>query len=95
MRRIGSADRRALVNAGLLGNDAQTIVVAPLKHENVAFGVLLVGQKEPDSEPQNGNGISPVLARSLEALSPIFMPGNCCTNCRSNWRLTAKRKTDH
>ena len=57
VRRIGSADRRALVNAGLLGNDAQTIVVAPLKHENVAFGVLLVGQEEPDSEAAaNGNG---------------------------------------
>jgi capsular polysaccharide biosynthesis protein len=57
VRRIGSADRRALINAGLLGNDAQTIVVAPLKHENVAFGVLLVGQEEPDSEAAaNGNG---------------------------------------
>ncbi len=57
VRRIGSADRRALVNAGLLGNDAQTIVVAPLKHENVPFGVLLVGQEEPDSEAAaNGNG---------------------------------------
>ena len=34
VRRIGSADRRALVNAGLLGNEAQTVIVAPLKHEN-------------------------------------------------------------
>ena len=56
-RLIGSADRRELVNAGLLGNEAQTIVVAPLEHENVAFGVLLVGQEEPDSEaPPQGNG---------------------------------------
>jgi capsular polysaccharide biosynthesis protein len=47
---IESADRRELVNAGLLGNEAQTIVVAPLEHENVAFGVLLVGHEEPDSE---------------------------------------------
>jgi ElaB/YqjD/DUF883 family membrane-anchored ribosome-binding protein len=49
-RLIESADRRELVNAGLLGNDAQTIVVAPLEHENVAFGVLLVGHDERDSE---------------------------------------------
>ena len=49
-RLIESADRRELVNAGLLGNEAQTIVVAPLEHENVAFGVLLVGHEEPDSE---------------------------------------------
>ena len=66
----GLPDRRALVNAGLLGNEAQTVIVAPLKHENVAFGVLLVGQKEPDSEPQtqaNGSfaGISS-FARSVE-----------------------------
>jgi hypothetical protein len=39
-----------LVNAGLLGDEAQTIVVAPLEHENVAFGALLVGDKEADSE---------------------------------------------
>jgi capsular polysaccharide biosynthesis protein len=56
VRRIGSADRRALVNAGLIGNEPQTIVVAPLKHENVAFGFLLVGQEESDSggPPVNG-----------------------------------------
>ena len=48
-RLIESADRRELVNAGILGNEAQTIVVAPLEHENVPFGVLLVGQEEPDS----------------------------------------------
>ena len=56
-RLIGSDDRRELLNAGLLGNEAQTIVVAPLEHENVAFGVLLVGQEEPGSEaPPQGNG---------------------------------------
>jgi capsular polysaccharide biosynthesis protein len=49
-RLIESADRRELVNAGLLGDEAQTIVVAPLEHENVAFGALLVGDKEADSE---------------------------------------------
>jgi capsular polysaccharide biosynthesis protein len=49
-RLIESADRRELVNAGLLGDEAQTIVVAPLEHENVAFGALLVGDKEEDSE---------------------------------------------
>jgi capsular polysaccharide biosynthesis protein len=56
VRQIGSADRRALVNAGLIGNEPQTIVVAPLKHENVAFGFLLVGQEESDSggPPVNG-----------------------------------------
>ena len=56
-RLIGSDDRRELLNAGLLGNEAQTIVAAPLEHQNVAFGVLLVGQEEPDSEaPPQGNG---------------------------------------
>jgi capsular polysaccharide biosynthesis protein len=49
-RVIESADRRELVKAGLLGDEAQTIVVAPLEHENVAFGALLVGDKEADSE---------------------------------------------
>ena len=56
-RLIGSDDRRELLNAGLLGNEAQTIVAAPLEHQNVAFGVLLVGQEEPDSEaPPQANG---------------------------------------
>jgi capsular polysaccharide biosynthesis protein len=55
-RLIGPADRSELLNAGLLGNKAQTIVVAPLEHENVAFGVLLVGQEEPNSEVPQGNG---------------------------------------
>ena len=36
--------------------------------------------------------VSTVLARSLEALRPIFTPGYCCAICGSNWRLTAKRK---
>ena len=57
VRQIGSADRGELLNAGMLEDQAQTIVVAPLKHGNVAFGVLLVGQEEPDSEaPSQGNG---------------------------------------
>jgi len=56
-RLIGSDDRRELLKAGLLGNEAQTIVAALLEHQNVAFGVLLVGQEEPDSEaPPQGNG---------------------------------------
>jgi capsular polysaccharide biosynthesis protein len=55
-RLIGPGDRSELLNAGLLGNKAQTIVVAPLEHENVAFGVLLVGQEEPNSEAPQGNG---------------------------------------
>jgi capsular polysaccharide biosynthesis protein len=55
-RLIESADRRELVNAGLLGNEAQTIVVAPLEHENVAFGVLLVGEPDSEASPQvNGS----------------------------------------
>jgi capsular polysaccharide biosynthesis protein len=56
VRLIGPADRSELVNAGLLENKAQTVVVAPLEHENVAFGVLLVGQEEPNSEAPQGNG---------------------------------------
>ena len=56
-RLIGPADRRRLLKAGLLGNEAKTIIVAPLKHENVAFGVLLVGHKKPDSKaPPQRNG---------------------------------------
>ena len=57
VRLIGPEDRRELMNAGLLGTDARTIVAAPLKHENVTFGILLVGQEEPGSEaPPQGNG---------------------------------------
>jgi murein DD-endopeptidase MepM/ murein hydrolase activator NlpD/capsular polysaccharide biosynthesis protein len=56
-RQIGSAKPDEFLSAGLLGNEDQTVVVAPLEHENVAFGVLLVGQEERDSEaPPNGNG---------------------------------------
>jgi capsular polysaccharide biosynthesis protein len=56
-RLIGSADRRRLLKAGLLGAEAQTIIVAPLKHENVAFGVLLVGHEKPGSgAPLRANG---------------------------------------
>ena len=56
-RLIESDDRRELMNAGLLGIEAQTIVVAPLEHENVAFGILLVGQEETGSDaPLHGNG---------------------------------------
>jgi capsular polysaccharide biosynthesis protein len=49
-RQIESAERDELLNAGLLENEDQTIVVAPLKHENVAFGVLLAGQEESFSK---------------------------------------------
>ena len=55
-RLIGPADRRELLNAGLLGNEAKTIVAAPLEHEDVAFGVLLAGQEKPNSEARQGNG---------------------------------------
>jgi len=34
-----------------------------------------------------------VLARSLEALRLIFMPGCCCAAFVSNWRPGAKRKS--
>jgi len=55
-RLIGPADRRKLLNAGLLGNKAKTIVAAPLEHEDVAFGVLLVGREKPNPEAPQGNG---------------------------------------
>ena len=55
-RLIGPADRRELLNAGLLGNEAKTIIAAPLEHEDVAFGVLLAGQEKPNSEARQGNG---------------------------------------
>jgi capsular polysaccharide biosynthesis protein len=55
-RLIGPADSSELLNAGLLGNKAKTIVVAPLEHENVAFGMLIAGKEEPNSEAAQGNG---------------------------------------
>jgi capsular polysaccharide biosynthesis protein len=55
-RLIGPADSSELLNAGLLGNKAKTIVVAPLEHENVAFGMLIAGKEEPTSEAAQGNG---------------------------------------
>lgn len=55
-RLIGPADSSELLNAGLLGNKANTIVVAPLEHENVAFGMLIAGKEEPNSEAAKGNG---------------------------------------
>jgi capsular polysaccharide biosynthesis protein len=55
-RLIGPADRRKLLNAGLLGNKAKTIAAAPLEHEDVAFGVLLVGREKPNPEAPQGNG---------------------------------------
>jgi hypothetical protein len=69
------------------------IVVAPLKHENVAFGVLLVGQEEPDSEAAaNGNGGFDGIGSFARSVAPIFMPGCCCTNCKSKLASHAKRK---
>jgi len=71
VRQIGSTDRRALVNAGLIGTEAQTVVVAPLKHENVAFGVLLVGQEESDSEaPPPGNGSFASIGSFARSVAP-------------------------
>jgi capsular polysaccharide biosynthesis protein len=55
-RLIGPADSSELLKAGLLGNKARTIVVAPLEHENVAFGMLIAGKEEPNSEVAQGNG---------------------------------------
>jgi capsular polysaccharide biosynthesis protein len=55
-RLIGSADRSELLNARLLGNKAETIVVAPLEHENVTFGMLLAGKEDANSEAAQGNG---------------------------------------
>jgi capsular polysaccharide biosynthesis protein len=55
-RLIGPADSSELLNAGLLENNAKTIVVAPLEHENVAFGMLIAGKEEPHSEAAQGNG---------------------------------------
>ena len=56
-----------LLNAGLLGNKAQTIVVAPLEYENVAFGVLLVGQEKAELRRSTGNGLEGIgsFARSV------------------------------
>jgi capsular polysaccharide biosynthesis protein len=68
-RQIESAERDELLNAGLLENEDQTIVVAPLRHENVAFGVLLVGQEESFSKarPQSNGSIDGIgsFARSV------------------------------
>jgi capsular polysaccharide biosynthesis protein len=55
-RLIGSADRRKLLNAGLLGSEVKIIVGAPLEHENVVFGVLLAGREKPKSEASQANG---------------------------------------
>jgi capsular polysaccharide biosynthesis protein len=69
-RLIGATDRSELLNAGLLGNKAQTIVVAPLEHENVAFGVLLVGQEGPNSEASQGNGSFDGLGSFARSVAP-------------------------
>ena len=63
--------------------------MAPLEHENVAFGVCLSARK-PDSDAPQGMEVLKVLARSLEALRLIFMPGYCCAACVSSWRPAAK-----
>jgi capsular polysaccharide biosynthesis protein len=56
-RRIEPGERDELLKAGLLRGEDQTVVVAPLKHENVVFGVLLVGQDGSDTNaPSSGNG---------------------------------------
>jgi capsular polysaccharide biosynthesis protein len=52
-RQIGSTEHDDLRNAGLLGDEAQTVLVAPLEHDKVPFGVLLVGQDEADSQASN------------------------------------------
>jgi capsular polysaccharide biosynthesis protein len=52
-RQIGSTEHDDLRNAGLLGAEAQTVLVAPLEHDKVPFGMLLVGQDETDSQASN------------------------------------------
>jgi capsular polysaccharide biosynthesis protein len=70
-RRIESAERDALLNAGLLGNEDQTIVVAPLKHENVAFGVLLVGhEKQHPEAPLQTNGSYAGIGSFAQSVAP-------------------------
>jgi hypothetical protein len=70
-RLIGSEDRRELANAGLIGKEAQAIVVAPLEHENVPFGMLLVGQEEPASEaPPQGNGVFDAIGSFARSVAP-------------------------
>jgi capsular polysaccharide biosynthesis protein len=70
-RVIGSAERRELVKAGLLGDEAQTIVVAPLAHEDVAFGMLLLGQDAPDSEvPPQGDGSFDGISAFARSVAP-------------------------
>jgi capsular polysaccharide biosynthesis protein len=70
-RRIESAERDELVKAGLVRDEDQTIVVAPLKHENVAFGVLLVGQEVPNSgAPLHRNGSFDAIGSFARSVAP-------------------------
>jgi capsular polysaccharide biosynthesis protein len=69
-RQIESAERDELRNAGLLGDEDQTLVVAPLKHENVAFGVLLVGQEGPDSAASLRNGNFDAIGSFARSVAP-------------------------
>ena len=92
-RLIGPADRRELLNAGLLGNEAKTIVAAPLEHENVAFGVLLVGQEEPNSEAPQGNGSFDGIGSFARSVAPDLHAWLLLRGLVSNWRPAAKRKS--
>ena len=69
-RQVGSEERDELLN-GLLGDEIQTVIVAPLEHENVAFGMLLVGQEESDSQaPQQMNGSFDRLGSFARSVAP-------------------------
>ena len=94
-RHIGPADRRALLNAGLLGNEAKTIIVAPLEHEKVAFGVLLVGQEEPTRKLHTGNGCLDGIGSFARSVAPDIHAWLLLRRLRSNWRSRQSGRADH
>ena len=70
-RQIGPTERDELRNAGLLGDEAQTVIVAPLEHEKAAFGVLLIGQDEPDSQASpRANGYLDAIGSFARSVAP-------------------------
>jgi len=70
-RQIGSTEHDELRNAGLLGDEAQTVLVAPLEHDRVPFGVLLVGQDQPDSQASpRANGYLDAIGSFARSVAP-------------------------
>ena len=70
-RQIGPTERDELRNAGLLGDEAETVIVAPLEHEKAAFGVLLIGQDEPDSQASpRANGYLDAIGSFARSVAP-------------------------